>query len=385
MSEKDINENKSAKQLLNAIFISDSSENAELYPLIKDKTKIHNLLSFLKNRENDIQEKIETIKILYYFFTKNTPLIYLFIQNNKLNAIKLYEPLIELYLSEKILDDNKEITERMIKLISKKVTMTKGPIHYLCQKLSKYFNYEQNNKEKLELINENQIIKYLDLFKIFYIRDNNQNNQNEINNKEIKNYFYFNGKGSGITLNLNKNSINPNTDYPTIQYGISFIMWIYIDIDLINKYKELNKDCEIILIKIGFDENQIKLVFNNIHTFHVYFNDTKVKTLQVNLIKTNDWNNIIFSFYIKNSNNNIPIKLFINSVGINSNLTPPNNFNIFGKITSIKLFENFIGKVSSFMLLTKGIENKEANYFGNKIKYGFYKNKIFFIFIYIII
>ena len=88
----------------------------------------------------------------------------------------------------------------------------------------------------MELINENKIIKYLDLFKIFYLEDNNQNNQNEIVNKEIKNYFYFNGKGSGITLNLNKNSINPNTDYPTIQYGISFIMWIYIDIDLLTKY-----------------------------------------------------------------------------------------------------------------------------------------------------
>ena len=380
MSENDIKEINNTKQLLNSIFISDSSENAELCPLINDKTKIPNLLSFLKNKENSIKEKVEIIKILYNFFTKNNSLIYLFIGNNKLNAINLYEPLIELYLSEEILDENKEIIEKMIKLISTKVTMTKGPILYLCQKLSKYLKYIKNEKEKLELINENKIIKYLDLFKIFYLEDNNQNNQNEIINKEIKNYIYFNGKGSGITLNLNKNSINPNTDYPTLQYGISFIMWIYIDIDLLTKYKELNKDCEITLIKIDINGNQIKLILHSIYTFLVYFNDIKVTTLQVNLIKTNDWNNIIFSTYMQNSSN-IPIKLFVNSGGINSNLTPPDNFNIFGKITSIKFLENFIGKVSSIMLLTKGIENKEANYFSNKLKYGFYKNKILFNFI----
>ena len=33
------------------------------------------------------------------------------------------------------------------------------------------------------------------------------------------------------------------------------------------------------------------------------------------------------------------------------------------------------------MLMTKGIEDKEANYFSNNIKYGFYKNKILFDFI----
>ena len=219
----------------------------------------------------------------------------------------------------------------------------------------------------MELLDENKMIKYLNLFNIFYLGDNNQNILNDIIIKEVKNYIYFNGKGSGITLNINKNTINPNTDFPTIQYGMSFIMWIYIDINLIKKYKELNPDKEIILIKINFNENQIKLILQDIYTFHVYFNDTKTKTLQNNLIKINEWNNIIFSFYEKSSSN-IPIKLFINSVALSSNLSPPKKFNAFKKITSIKLFENFIGKVSSFMIITKGLENNEVNYFRNKIK-----------------
>ena len=33
------------------------------------------------------------------------------------------------------------------------------------------------------------------------------------------------------------------------------------------------------------------------------------------------------------------------------------------------------------MLISKGFENREANYFSNKIKFGFYKNKILFNFI----
>ena len=121
MSENDIKEINNTKQLLNSIFISDSSENAELCPLINDKTKIPNLLSFLKNKENSIKEKVEIMKILYNFFTKNNSLIYLFIGNNKLNAINLYEPLIELYLSEEIHDENKEKNYPNISIIAKMI------------------------------------------------------------------------------------------------------------------------------------------------------------------------------------------------------------------------------------------------------------------------
>ena len=379
MSEKDKNEIKNLNQILNSIFISDSSENDVLCPIINDKTKISDLISFLKDTEYNIQEKIKIISIIYNLFTKNSSLIFLFMKKNISNSINFYEPLVDLYLSEEISKDNNEMIENIIKLISTKVTINKAPIQYLCQKLSNYFN-NLNNNEKMELLDENKMIKYLNLFKIFYLGDNNQNILNDIIIKEVKNYIYFNGKGSGITLNINKNTINPNTDFPTIQYGMSFIMWIYIDLNLIKKYKELHPDKEIVLIKINFNENYIKLILQDIYTFHVYFNDTKSKTLQNNLIKINEWNNIIFSFYEKNSSN-IPIKLFINSVALSSNLSPPKKFNALKKITSIKLFENFIGKVSSFMMITKGLENKEVNYFSNKMKCGFYKNKILFDFI----
>ena len=379
MSEKEINEIENGKQILNSIFLLDISESAELCPIINDKTKIQNLLYFLKNNRSDITEIADILKILYNLFIKNNSLIIYFTKNNLLNTINFYEPLIDLYLSGEITDDNIEIIENIIKLISKKVTMNKAPIIYLCKKLSFYFDNPEN-KEKIELLDENKMLKYLNLFKIFYLGENNQNIRNDIIIKEIKNYFYFNGKGSGITLNLNKNSLNPNTDFPTIEYGISFIMWIYIDNNLIKKFKEINKDCEITLLKMDINGNQIKLILHDVYTYFVSFNDTKSKKLQNNLIKINDWNSIIISFYGKKSSS-LPIKLFINSVGLNSNLSLPKKFNVFTKISSIKLFEHFIGKVSSFMLITKGLDNIEANYFSNKMKYGFYKNKILFNFI----
>ena len=74
-------------------------------------------------------------------------------------------------------------------------------------------------------------------------------------------------------------------------------------------------------------------------------------------------------------------KICINSLSHSSHLAIPKDFPISNKINTIKLFENFIGKVSSFMIINKEIEQKEVIYFSNMIKYGFYKNKILFEFI----
>ena len=78
----------------------------------------------------------------------------------------------------------------------------------------------------------------------------------------------------------------------------------------------------------------------------------------------------------------------MNSGAHSSFLNVGKNFPISKKINTIKLFENFIGKVSSFMIITKGLEQKEANYFSNtkysikdKKNYGFYKNKYLFNFL----
>ena len=382
MSEKNIIDNKDGNQILKTIFALDSSQNNKLLPILEDFSKIKDIISFLKNNENNIHEKIEIIKTLYNLFTKNFSLLILFMKKTEIKTINFYEPLMDLYFSEEISPDDKDIIERMIKIINSKISTSKIPIYYLCQKLSYYFN-NINEEVKLDLLNEKKMLSYLNLFKIFYLGENNEKNElveNEIINKEIKNYIYFNGKGSRIKLNLNNNSINNNTNYPTIKYGLSFIMWIYIDVYLIKEHKALDKESEICLVTINFNGKEIKLILKDIYTFQLYLTDSKPKTIQNNLIKVNDWNNIIFSLYEMNSNN-LPIKIFINSVALNNSIIMPKKFKDFTRISSINLFENFIGKVSSCMMITKGIDNKEVNYFNDKIKYGFYKNKILFNFI----
>ena len=382
MSEIDIINIKNGKQILKSIFKLNSSSNFEFSPIFENSTKIPKLISFLKNKENDIKEKLDILQILYNLFRANSSLILLFMKKNLLNTDNLYEPLIDLYLCKDISDDYKEIIEKILKLINSNITLPKSPFHYIYQKLSIYFNNIDKNKN-LELLDEKKMMNYLNLLKIFYLEENKEKNeitQNGIINKEIKKYIYLNGKGSGINLILNENSINPNTNYPTLQYGISFIMWVYIDINLIEKLKELNKNIEIILVKLEFNGNEIKLILKDTFSFQICLNNSKPKLIQNNLIKVNDWNNIIFSIYELNKSI-LPIKLFINSVGLNSSLEIKNKFDASSKINLIRLLDNFIGKVSSVMIITKGIENIEANYFSNKIKYGFYKNKILFNFI----
>ena len=304
-------------------------------------------------------------------------------KKNSSNKFSFYEPLIDLYLCKDLSNDNKEIIQKIILLIKENITLTKLPFHYIYQKLAKYFNNIDEN-EQLELLDENKMMNYLKLLNIFYSGEINEKKvigQNKIIKKEIKNYIYFNGEGSGINLILNNNSINPNTNFPTIKYGISFIMWVYIDENLIQKLKENNKYLEINLVKFVINEKEFKLILKDIFSFQVCLNVSEPKTIQSNSIKVNDWNSIIFSIYNNLNNSRLSIKLFINSVEYCSVLDVPKKANILTKINSIRLFDNFIGKVSSFMIITKGINNIEANYFSNNIKYGFYKNKILFNFI----
>ena len=390
--ETNIINEKSGKQILTTIFPTSIKDQNKYNPILEDSSNISKLLLFLKDRKNNITEKAEIIFIMFQLFKVNNLLLPIFMRKNITNIINLYEPLIDIYFSkDEYINEYKNIIEEFLKMIRNNITLTKAPIEYLCQKLSLYF--ENKEEENIERLNESQILKYLNLFKLFYTGGVNEKNlfekntfsvnivqNNNQNTKEIKNFIYFNGKRSCISLALNKNSINPNTDFPSLQYGLSFIMWIYIDENLIKKFQEMNYNSEIKLVVINISGEQIKLVLKDLLTLQVSLNDTEVKNIQTTLIKANDWNNICFSILEKNSTK-LPLKIFINSAGHNSILTIPKDFPIKSKINTIKLFENFIGKVSSFMIVTKSLDQKEANYFSNTKKYGFYKNKILFDFI----
>ena len=400
--EKNFINKQKGKEILDSLFKISKSDQNKYYPIIEDSTNISNLLYFLKDTKNNILDKARILMILLQLFKENDFLIPLFIRKNKSTKINIYEPLIDLYFcNDNYINEIKELIEQLIKLICKNITLTKAPIEYLCQKLSNYF--ENKNNKIMERLNENEILKYLKLFQIFYVGGgsneknilekisfnltDNINTNVPVNSKEIKNYIYFNGKRSYISLALNQNSINPNTDYPTLQYGLSFIMWVYIDEKLIKNYQENNGKEEIKLVVINISGEQIKLVLKDIYTFQVSLNDSEIKNINSSLMSVNDWNNICFSI-LEKKDTKLSFKIYINSGAHASFLSVPKNFPVSSKINTMKLFENFIGKVSSFMLITKGLEQKEANYFSNlknniKIEknYGFYKNKLLFDFL----
>ena len=386
MSEINKIQTQDGKEILSLLFKSSQTDQYNFSPFIQDSANISNLILFLKDSKNNIIEKTEILIILFQLFKINNQLLPLFLRKKITDNINLYEPLIDLYLlKDEDIKEHKKIIEQFIKVISDNITMTKEPIEYIYQKLSFYF--ENDKTKNLERLNESQTLKYLYLLNLFYTGGSNEINsiplninENNQNPKKIRNYIYFNGIRSSISLALNQNSINPNTDYPNLQYGLSFIMWVYIDENLLKTYKETNNNVEIKLIVINISGEQIKLVLKDLYTFEISINDLEIKNIQTTLIKANEWNNICFTISEK-SGSKLPIKLFINSTGHTSFLNIEKNFSVSSKINTIKLFENFIGKVSSFMMITKVLDQKEASYFSNTKKYGFYKNKILFDFI----
>ena len=108
-------------------------------------------------------------------------------------------------------------------------------------------------------MSQNVFMRYLNLLEIFYTNslennimefyNKNNNTEEELKESEIitnyiegektkgiKNYLYFNGSNSKITLFVNENSNNLNCDFPTLQFGCSFAFWINLEENVIKDY-----------------------------------------------------------------------------------------------------------------------------------------------------
>ena len=132
------------KNLLDSIFIKNNQEKEDYYPIINNELYISQILSYINNNTNNIQERIDIVKTLNNIFNKNSALVFFFMKNN----INLYKLLIDLYLSEDIDTNFRKTLEQLLKLITNIITANKQPIQYLCQKLSLYFDDEQDKNKK---------------------------------------------------------------------------------------------------------------------------------------------------------------------------------------------------------------------------------------------
>ena len=369
------NINNEISSLLKDIFYELPKQLNEFLPIIKSSNSIKNIIPFLltfnTNKEEDINQIINILFIIKEFFQINNNLIPLFMKNSIFsNDMSFYECILTLYLNENIIDDNKLILEELINLINSKHSISKHSLEYIFQKISKYFTNETKN-----ILTERLLYRYLNLLNHIYTDISYL--KNDKNNKEIKNYIYFNGINSELSFMINNYSCNPNTDFPTLEKGCSFVFWINLNKNLMEEYFKIlpnKKSINLIKINIGFQTLLIQLI--NPKKIRICNKDNSSNEIPIDhFFNYNVWNNLIFIIE-PSKGKNLSIKIYINNNLINSTLTLTENLNYKEKINNINLFEHFLGKISSIIFFSFVIDQNLITHF-SKIK-GFNKNKVLF-------
>ena len=391
MSEDDTN--NQIIEILNSIF---GSIDGKLLPIIKFSEKLSSIIEYLSNDSNILNNKVKLLSILGLLFQENKLLIHYFVNKCIIENLNFLECIINFYYNENIEKENQIIIENLLNLIVDNSASSSSIFEFIYQKLSIFFIDDNINK-----INEKYLLKSFKLLQIFYkdISESNKSIENILtDNKEyekyilisetttskkedkINNYLFFNGKGSNLTLALNKNSINVNTHFPTMENGSSIVFWIYLDKELTNYYFQLYKNLKIYLISINIGKYQVKLLFSDIKTFKIIIDEKSSK--DIDLINSkfvyNSWNNICFIIEKRD-------RLNIAKVIINGIESPfcffPKDFSINEPISKIKLFENFFGKISTVLFFPFNINMQMVIFFKTNFKQGLYKNKYLFKFL----
>ena len=404
---------KELMNLMNSIFYQSPAEEDEFLPLIKEMKNIPNIITFI-NSDNNLQMNLDNNVSLIFFlknlFSENNDLIPLFIKRCIKDQKSFLESLVNLYLEENIIGQSQTLLEDIINNINFTVSVNKNIIEYIYQKLSFYFNIEQHsNNEKNSYLSEKVLLKYLKLLNIFYTDIKNENkdtneksekkDQKDKSEKEeksekksknpedkiIRNYFYFNGFNSKLTLSLNKSSNNINIGTPTLVEGLTLSFYVNLDKNLLDYYFKtilLNSDIKVSLIKLFIGTHEISLVLKSSEAFSIVLDNKESNKINFsNEFKYNFWNSIIFIIEPKSISKKGVIKIAVNECVYVSSLSLPKNFNVNEKVDNIILFENLLGKITSISFFSFQIDDKLLNFFNSKLYGGFYKNRLLFKFL----
>ena len=202
--------------LLKEIFHFSTKNPLEIYPIVKESDNISKFKSYMENKNIDNMKKLSLLKKLKIIFLSNQNLIPFFTTKYDSNSSNFYFPIIDLFLSEDIKDDNLKFLENFLILLNSNISIPKLSLEYIYQKLSEYYRNKGST-----VLTESLLIRYLNLLQIFY-KDNSiveNNNLEEISSqqeeKQLLNYIYLNGIGSGIFYNLNYNSSNYKVCFPS--------------------------------------------------------------------------------------------------------------------------------------------------------------------------
>ena len=402
-----VNYDTELMELMDSIFYHSPSEEDEFLPIIKEMKNIPNIISFI-NKDNNLQTNLDNNICLIFFlknlFSENNDLIPLFIKRCNKDKKTFLESLVNLYLEESIVGQSQTLLEDLINNINFTVSVNKDIFEYIYQKLSFYFNIEQNsNGDKITYLSENVLLKYLRLLNIFYTdiknenkdinekgdkKDNKEKSEKKSRNPEdkiIRNYFYFNGLNSKLTLSLNKSSNNINIDTPTLVEGLTLAFYVNLDKNILDYYFKtvlLNSNVKVSLIKLIIGEHQISLELKSSESFSIVLDNKESNKIKFSSeFKYNLWNSIILMIEPKSITKKGVIKIAVNECVYVSSLSLPKNFNVNEKVDNIILFENLLGKVTSISLFSFQIDDKLLNFFNSKLYGGFYKNRLLFKFL----
>ena len=356
------NINNEISLLLKEVFYELPNNKNEFLPIIKSSNKIKQIILFMitynTEKEEDINQNINLLFILKEFFKINTNLIPLFMKDSFFShKMQFYDCLINLYLNEKINDENKLILEDLINFLNANFSISKHNLEFIYQKMSKYFTNEAK-----ETLTESLLYRYLNILNHFYT-DNSILNYDK-NKKGIKNYLYFNGINSGLSFAINKNSCNLNTDFPTLDKGCSFVFWINLDRKLTDEYfKILPENTYVNFVKINIGGQIILFQLINPENIRICTKNNITNDIKINnFFIYNEWNNIILIIETR-KRKKLSTKLFINNKLINGTLILSENLNSREKINNINLFENFLGKISSIIYFSFVIDQNLINHF----------------------
>ena len=400
--------NDGKKSLFNDIFIESKEDPSQFLPILKSSESIPKIIPFLKDTKNPISDKIAFLSSLNSLFKDNKNLIPCFMDKCTLNRSNLFEPLIKLYLEETLSNEDLLILDDFIKIMIINVTTPKLTLQYIYKRLSKFFTNEEKNNDN-EILKEDNFIKYLKILQLFYGEDVQNENEKDRNNSivnksrsnalanktdkyknnvipdyKIKNYIYFNGKDSIFNFKLNKESKNINSDFPTLEYGFSFIFWINIKKKLLDKYLANFPSNVITLVNVQIVGHKLQLILKNINELQILLDEKEIGICELSnsKFKFDNWNFVCFYLTQKIRGKPPSIKLLINDNKDLLSIVLPNDFPVNEMINSISLFENFIGKVTSILFFSFCVDAKLIDCFRNNYPKGFFKNKYLFHFLY---
>ena len=363
-----MSKNNEVDKILSSIFLFLGKKTPKSLPILNSLKEIPQLILFLKDNKQSIDKKMNLLSTLLDIFKTNENIIPSFMRKflQKSNDYIFFEPLIDLYIIPTLKKEYESVLEELFLIILTHVNITKDALEYLYQKLSLYFS----NKEK-EKLTEPIMIKYLELLELFY-SDLSKKKQKE--KQEIKNYMYFNGKNSALTFSLNKSTININSDFPTMENGLSFVFWCFIKKDLITQYYESDEKNRFKFVVIEISGHQISIVLNDTNNIKAIIDDNESAIINVkSAIKFDDWNNICFTINPKNPQK-FDFNIIINGQTNNSFLPISKGLETSKKIDKIILFQNFLGLSTSILFFSFELKNEQIKFFSN-LKHGFFKNK----------